>query len=280
MSNTYGNLPEFKSRMGISGTADDTDLLETLIWASREIDRRTHRQFYVSSGASRFFDTEGIDRLYFDDLLVATTITADSELDETYDGETWVAGTDHNLIPRQGFPKLGLQLTADSGKRIPRLTRSYFKIIGDFGYGDGVRAAPVDAQGGTYTVADGTGLVITIDSGTDPVPGETLLIESEQLFVESVTAATSFATPRRGENGTTGAAHTAKTANVYRYPPPIVRACYLIARDFWRARQTGDLIQERFGDYSYKRAASAESGDIYDNVLAAFILRNLSGVEA
>ncbi len=279
MSNAYGNLTELKSRLGITGTGDDVDLLETLVYSSRAIDRQTHRQFFISP-ATRYFDTEGISRVHFDDLLVATTITADSERDETYDGETWVAGTDHNLIPANSFPKTGLQLTADSGKRIPRLARRYFKIIGDFGYGDGVRSAPLDAQGGTYTVATDSGLTITIDSGIDPKPGETLLIESEQLFVQSVTAATSFVTPRRGENGTTAAAHTAKTAQVYRYPPPIVQACYLIARDFWRARQTGDLISEKFGEYSYKLADPTMAASGINRVLAPFTLPNLAGVEA
>ena len=47
--NSYGNLATLKTMMDISGTGNDTELLQSLEMASRRIDAFCRRHFYIKS---------------------------------------------------------------------------------------------------------------------------------------------------------------------------------------------------------------------------------------
>ena len=67
----------------------------------------------------------------------------------------------------------------------------------------------------TVTVANGTATTLTVSVEGEFVAGQQLLIESEQIYVTAATSdASKEITAVRSDNGTTGAAHTAKTAKI------------------------------------------------------------------
>ena len=68
--------------------------------------------------------------------------------------------------------------------------------------------------------------------------GETILIESEQLYISAIS--TNDLTVERGVNGTTAAAHNDVTdISVYRYPEEVVEACLLQTSRLWKRKDSG-----------------------------------------
>lgn len=234
--NLYISLDDLKQRLRISApsAARDSELLAVIESASREIDGFCKRMFH-SESATRFFDT-GLrsDELLIDDLLSVSAFTVDSEHDGTYDGETWVEGTDFYLGPDNSFPRMWVNTTGFGNFSFPRRDRRHVKIVGIFGHGDGESATPwKDVPTLTFSVADTIGLTFTVSA--DPTSaievGQTLLIESEQVGV--VTAASAgpdvITVDGRGVNGTTAVAHASKAASVALYPPAVVKTARQMA---------------------------------------------------
>lgn len=99
--NAYADLTTLKSRLDITGTGDDTDLLALLVAASRQIDKFTTRFFYVKSG-TWYFDGSPTP-IFFDDILSITTLKLDRDGDATY--ESTMATSDYVLYPLNKYPK-------------------------------------------------------------------------------------------------------------------------------------------------------------------------------
>ena len=67
--------------------------------------------------------------------------------------------------------------------------------------------------------------------------GETLRIDSEQIFVEETV--TNTLTIQRGVNGTTAADHSdGATVSVYEYPADITQATLIIAMRAWKRKDS------------------------------------------
>uniref|UniRef100_A0A6M3IJ37 Putative head tail connector protein n=1 Tax=viral metagenome TaxID=1070528 RepID=A0A6M3IJ37_9ZZZZ len=248
MANAYVGLTTLKAGIGagISGTADDAILLSKLEAASRDIDRFCERRFYVES-TTKYFDGDGTNLLLVPDLLSITTL----QLDDDVDGLTWeetlsAAVPDYLLEPYNSWPKTRIRLhpmgTYAAFTAGPRTVA----IAGSWGYGNGVSATPYTPNLTTTTEeldASETGVDVT--DRTVLEVGDTLLIESEQMYVTAITAGAGNAgtlTVVRGVNGTTAATHTtAKAIAVYDYPSTIVEAALM---------QTARLYKRKDSAYS------------------------------
>jgi len=268
--NLYSTLNDVKSRLGISATTDDALLMAYLEAASREIDAICHRHFYCET-ATRYFDTgSSASRRSIDDALSITTFTTDSELDGTFDGETWTEGatSDFVLWPWNSWPKMEVVVAKDGDHVFQTHTEQYIKIVGLWGYGDGKSATPYEAAGVTVTVADGATTLVAVSADSIIKPGHTILAGTEQMYVSAV-AAGSF-TAERGVNGTTGAAQAAAAASIYRYPKLITQAVEIATADIYGAMGSEGLSSERIGDYSYQKLTNRGDAMI-TTVLGRFV---------
>jgi hypothetical protein len=236
--NSYADLTTLKSSsyLDISGTGDDTYLRRLLEDAARVIDGVCKRFFYCWEGAL-YVDGDA-RRLYPQyDILSVTTLKTDPGGDGTFENSL-TEDTDFNLYPLNGFPKLYAQIGynaayTDFAAGIPRGV----EITGVFGFGDGISATPYSTSGGTGTVATSTGTTLTLSAADLVIAGQTILIGSEQMYVESVSGTS--ATVKRDVNGTTAATHVAATTiYVYEYPMPIYEACLITAMRVWKRKDS------------------------------------------
>jgi len=226
--NSYGTLSTLKTMLDVSGTGDDTLLLQSLEMASRSVDAYCRRKFYVTS-ETRQFRGESSRLMLYDDLLSITTFL--TLKDDRSTEKTWAA-TDYELFPLGDtrYPKEYIELAdATTAGSFANNTRRGVQVVGLFGYGTGSSATPYESA---TTVNDGdfdaTETTFTATAGTTLNIGETILIDSEQMYITGIS--THVITVQRAMNNTTGATHAnSGTVYVYKYPQEIVNACYLQA---------------------------------------------------
>jgi len=277
--NLYATLDDLKARLDITAATDDAVLLAYLEAASREVDNLCHRHFYVET-ATRYFDTKSsFSKLPIDDVLSVTTFTTDSELDGTYDGETWTEGAtnDFTLWPWNSWPKMEVDVAVGGDYSFPKKVDRFVKIVGSFGYGDGQSATPYDAAGVTVTVANGVLTTITVSANDVIEPGHTILAGTEQMYVSAV-GVLSF-TAERGVNGTTAAAQAGAAASIYRYPKLVTQAVEIAAGDLYNNEGTEGFSSERIGDYSYQKLTNRGDAMIKE-VLGRFVGSYIKAVVA
>ena len=235
--NSYGNLATLKTQLGITGTGEDTPLLQSLEMASRSIDTFCNRHFFTKS-ETRQFRGSG-NRLFLNaDLLSVTTLT--TLKDDRSTDKTW-ATTDYELFPLGDtvYPKEWIELAdnTSAGSFASGIKRGV-QIAGLFGYGNGNSSTPylsaTTTNDGSFGASDTD---FTATAGANLNIGETLLIDSEQMYITGISSNT--ITIQRGMNGTTGASHsTGATVYVYKYPQEVVNACYLQAGRISKRWQT------------------------------------------
>lgn len=257
--NVYATVEDAVGRLFITDTSQDALLLVLLEAASRAVDQHCQRAFFVES-ATRYFDTgPKSNLLVVDDLLVLTSLNTDSELDGTFDGETWTEGDTNDFIlwPYNKWPKMRI-LTVPAGDfSFAKNVQRYVKIVGFFGFGNGKSATPYEASGVTVTVADAVLTTLTVSVEGTIQAGHTVLAGTEQMFVTAATSDGSKAiTVERGVNGTTAADQSTAAASIYRYPPEVNQATLITLADFYKTMADPGLASERIGDYSYQRLSN------------------------
>ena len=242
--NIYAHLDKLKRRLEPTGTESsyttgyDTALLELLNAASRMIDRFTNRRFYVWYG-TKYFDGSS------DPFDVYDLLSIDSggfDLDETAD-DTYgsvVVTTDYYLYPLNEWPKTQIK-TAPDGEYggFASGIRKGIRIVGNWGYGDGESASPYSDSGDSVqnNPLSSSDTSLTVSGGATFGEGQTLLIESEQVYISSIS--TSTLTIVRAVNGTTAASHVQNTTiYIYNYPYDIVEACLIQAMRWWKRKDT------------------------------------------
>jgi hypothetical protein len=235
--NSYGNLSTLKTQLGVTGTGDDTPLLQSLEMASRSIDTFCKRRFYSTSETKQFRGAG--NRLFLDtDLLSITTLTTLKD-DRTTD-KTW-ATTDYELFPLGDtiYPKEWIELAdnTSAGSFASGIKRGV-QIVGVFGYGNGTSGTPyLSATTLNDAGFDSSETTFTATAGTTLNVGETILLDSEQMYITSIS--THVITVQRGMNGTTGASHSnGGTIYTYKYPQEVENACYLQAGRISKRWQT------------------------------------------
>lgn len=236
MPHSYLSIPQLKTVQGIASTdtADDTRLRAVLEAIARTIDDECARTFRVYL-ATNYYTARRSNRLYLDqDLLSLTTLKTDSDGDRTYE-DTWdIAGAnaDVDLKPDNAaslrLPYWELEVTPDGLFSFPT-TRRGVEIVGKWGYWEELETVASTAA----EAIDTTEIAIDVTAGTDFEALQTILIDSEQMYVLSISSNT--ITVERAVNGTTAASHiTASVIQRYRYPSPIVEAARILAARIFR----------------------------------------------
>ena len=254
---TYATIADIKGVLGITSTTDDTIIRKIAEAASRSIDQYTNRRFYVTS-ETKYFD--GAVRLWIPDLLSinASGLTTDEDGDGTFENTfattdyiTYGTGLEDSL---NTFPYIRLEISEDSDySSFASGVKKGVKIIGSWGYGDGISALPyITSNTVTYYALLATGTAVDVANIATSLlsPGQNILIDSEQMYIYSITPDT--ATVERGVNGTTAATHVISSIiYIYQYPADIRQACIDLSVALYQNRTKRGLQSERLGDYAY-----------------------------
>lgn len=246
MAHVYASVADLKDavRPGGStalGTTDDAYMLTLLQSVSELLDEKMERSQFGSGfgpriGTNRYDGASGNVLRLRDDLLSITSITIRLST-AAASTTTLVADTDYYalgdndvygqtpyrkiLLHRQGVSAFG------SGYRVT-------DIAGTWGYSNSTLAASATASAiGTTTTTS-----VTVSAGTEFSAGQTLLIDTEQLYVRAVSGTT--LTVVRAANGTTAATHGAASAiAIYQYPSDVKDVALRLALRRLRARDAG-----------------------------------------
>ena len=261
---TYSTIGDLKNVLGITTTTDDVTMRKMLESASRFIDKWCHRHFFVYSGA-RYFDGEE-NILLIDDLLSVTYFKTDEDLDGVYE-KLWTT-SDYILYPRNTFPKLWVELTGygDYGSFAQNLNNSV-EITGLWGFGDGTPATPYTVDTTlTAAISSTTATTCTVTSVTNLSAGNTILIDSEQMYIYSISTLT--LTVERGVNGTTSATHSnGASLYIYQYPADIRQACMDLGVSLYSTKGKEGIKSETLGDYTYELFAGTQTSGAMKSLL-------------
>jgi hypothetical protein len=236
------DLLKSSGALNITGAAIDTRLRLVIEGVSRQIDAYCNRHFFELS-ATRKFDSDGGQELLVPDLVSidANGLKTDDNKDRTFE-TTWAA-TDYLEEPANADPAGGHDLSrpltriavdADSGTKLvwPE-GRQTVQIAGKWGFWQRLLTA-------TETLneeLDATETGVDVSTRTDIEAGHTILIDTEQMYVQSYSANT--LTVVRSANGTTAATHsTAAAISIYQYPAPVGEATLLQSARLWKRKDT------------------------------------------
>lgn len=237
----YANRDDFKTWLQGIGTATTTHdaVYDPIIQSvSRQIDHYCQREFQPNT-ATKYFTADTGDHLTLDDDLLSITTLKTSENEEsgarTYEN-SWAA-TDYDLepynAPHTESPYTLIRARATGQYSFPVRVTKGIEIAGTWGYWSATSS--VGTLGAA--ISDTTGTSVTMATGHSVKPLQSLLIDSEQIFVTAVS--TNTLTVKRGANGTTAATHSNSAAvSTYEYPWPIVQACYLMTARVFKRRET------------------------------------------
>lgn len=208
---------------GVSGTITLDDVLVRAIeQVSREFEAECDRQFFCRTETRTFAAYGGKILLLDCDLISITSITVDWDGDGTFE-TTLVVDDDYWLYPYNPGtyrPYRGVELNQFSNRLVNWPERAHsVRIAGTWGYSN-----ETEDSGLTGTLSNTTSTTLTAATTAAGIiyPGDTLLIESEQVYVSAVSGTT--VTVTRAVNGTTAAAHAAKSLLVRRYPRDVEMA--------------------------------------------------------
>ena len=240
MTNAYADSDTLKSSavLNITGTSFDTQLRILLETASRLIDHYCNRHYYVLV-ATRKFDGDGGTTLPVPDLISVTSLKTDDNKDRTFE-TTWAA-TDYLLYPPNadptnywGRPYGRILVDTENGSQSEFIQgMQTVEINGKWGYRDytGAKVTTMNDVGGISATTE----VWTVASAADIGPGHTVLVDSEQMYVKSISG--NDLTVIRGVNGTTAASHSdGVDIFVYNYPAEVTQACIMQTGRLWERR--------------------------------------------
>ena len=197
----------------------------------------------------------GAGRIPLDKWLIsATTVTAyDDTARSGSNVLTEGTSNDYLLEPYNRSPKNLLKLSEETTKSFHGGQQT-LTILGSWGWEDRKSSAlsTFDAIGSTTTTS------LSVSSGASTYAGYTILVDTEQMYVESVSSNT--LTVVRGVNGTTSATHSGG-ASFYRYlyVSDVVEVTLEMARNRWRERDAGTTQLIGSGDMSMTRPQLSEN---------------------
>jgi hypothetical protein len=152
-TNGYCTLNDLRAIFNVPAIITDTDqmMVDAINSASRWIEQYCMRQFYKSTGGTKYFTTNRRDSVLIDDLLKFTSLYTDDNYDKTY-SQVW-ATADFWLEPNNGgsdgLPYTRIVITGYNGLKFPVDDRweSEFriKLTGDWGFSSTTPAPVVTA---------------------------------------------------------------------------------------------------------------------------------------
>jgi hypothetical protein len=181
-------------------------------------------------------ETQAISVIPLDNWLVSpTTVTAYGATDRAT-SETLTEGynNDFFLMPYNSSPKTLLKLNEDTAKGLDAGQQT-LSILGSWGYtADTVSVTTSDA------IASTTATSISVASASNLGSAQTILIDSEQLYITAISGNT--LTVERGVNGSTAATHSSGASlSRYDYPVLVVQACLDLSKVVFRDRDLGTV---------------------------------------
>lgn len=245
MAHTYASVAQFNDWLRDAGSSafatESASIvarkLSVLEAVSRTIDIYCNRSLYGSgfgprTGTNRY-DGPGCSTLYLaDDLLSLTSVSERTAIGG--DPTTLTEETDFILAPYDSSPKRVLIGEGSAGTRTFVTGYRRYEVVGSWGYADTRTTATATAS----AIADTTTTSVTVSDADEFSPGQTLLIDDEQLYVRSI--ATTTLTVDRGANGTTAATHAGASAiDIYTYLPRVVACQQDLALLRWKRRDAG-----------------------------------------
>jgi hypothetical protein len=230
--NIYGKLSEFKSLIQTTATDRDDVLLLMLESASRYVDDYCNRYFYTRTGTGVGAACDGY--CWIPDAITITEVSYGYDLDSMDD-----ILTEYTLYPTGTYPK---QKIISASLR----HGMYVQVAGELGYGNGSMTPWLDT-GLTASVEGATGTTISITGENLLERGQTILVDTEQMYVTAVSAES--VAVERGVNGTTAAAHDKAEVYVARYPIRITTATYYKAQSAITAIGAANLHMRMIGNY-------------------------------
>ena len=244
------DLLKSSSVLNVTGTGDDTRLRLLAESQSRVVDRLTNRQFY-SLTATRTFDVTNTEKVLLPDLAAITSLKTDDDINRTFE-TTW-ASTDYRLRPSNADPASRFNANSrpytsvivdSNGTKSFTLGDETVQIVGEWGWWLHKATATETAD----AISSTTATTFSVSARTDIEAGHTILVDSEQIYVQSYSGNT--LTVIRGTNGTSGATHSAGAAiSLYEYPEPVREAVIIQASRLWKRK-----------DSSYANALGLEGG--------------------
>jgi hypothetical protein len=173
----------------------------------------------------------------------STDRSASEALTEGYDNDYW-------LMPYNSTPKVELKLNEDTSKSFHGGQQT-LAIAGSWGYTNDTtpQKTTADAISSTTTTS------VSVTSAADLSPAQTVLIDSEQLYITSISGNT--LTVERGVNGTTAATHSGgASVYLYAYPELVIQVCLDLGKIAFRDRDLGVTQTLGSGDIQITRADS------------------------
>ena len=254
--NLYATLNDLKVQLGTTSGENNADLMRVLEAVSRQIEqsKMTDRFFYCWEGV-RYYDGAP-DRLWLpDDILAITTLKCDQDGDGVF--ESIMAPADYFIYPLNYYPKIRLKVNPSGSFSgfAPGISKG-IEVTGVFGYANS--ATPYEAKTALNEVSGITAVQtkFAVDDGKQIKIGQTIRIESEQMFVTDVVQNEVYV-EREGLNGTIAATHADdKVVSVYTYPEDITHAVLILAMRAWKRKdsayqdivgiaETGQLIASK-----------------------------------
>ena len=190
-------------------------------------------------------------------IISTTTVTAYGATDRAT-SETLTEGyaNDFFLMPYNTSPKTTLKLNEDTAKTLDSGQQT-LSIVGQWGYtANTILVTTSDAVSSTTTTS------VSVTSATNLSPAQTILVDSEQMYITSISGNT--LTVERGVNNTTAATHSGGVS-VYRYDYPelVVQACLDLSKIVFRDRDMGAVT----GIGSGEAAITSAEGEIQSILL-------------
>lgn len=239
----YVTVDEFKSKgvLDIDGNEHDARLRGLLESTSRMLGDYTQRQ-YQALALTKLFDGDGGRLLNVGDLISITTLKTDDDINRTFE-TTW-ATTDYLLLPSnadpatvnnpESRPYYEIEVDRNGNQSGFAWGRQTVQVVGIWGYWQHLKRATetLDEE------LDTTETDVDLSARPDIQAGHTILIDSEQMYVESYKD--NKLTVVRGVNGTTAATHTSSTViDIYEYPSAVTEAVRMTASRLWNRRNIG-----------------------------------------
>jgi len=243
--NLYIDLDAFKRQFANNQTLDASDATEierAIETGSRDVDDICRRPdgFYATT-ATRVLDGNGCYAMRIPDLLAATSIKLDEDGDRTFE-LTLASATDYYLKnayaqDEDAKPYSRLILDTVNGQRSAFLPRKYLvQIAGRWGYSEDTDTVEASGTAITGTLSDAAAdLTLAVSADADIAVGQTLLLDSEQVYVSGDAGALTW-TVIRAVNGTTGAAHSSVGVSRYKYPAKVRDVTLDLAGKEWMRR--------------------------------------------
>ena len=196
-------------------------------------------------------ETEAVGVIPLDNWLVSTTTVTAYGATDRATSETLTEGptADFFLVPYNFTPKTVLKLNEDTTKGFDSGQQT-LSILGSWGYtADTVSVTTSDAISST------TATSVSVTSATNLGPAQTILIDSEQLYITAISGNT--LTVERGVNGSTAATHSGG-ASLYRYDYPVLvaQACLDLSKIVFRDRDLGTVTNIGSGEAGVTSAES------------------------